>query len=135
METIEKVRVFNAVILLDYPGDASCHYASMVERQEKTIETRMKDMIPEGDVVICCSNGSMTKNRGLALCIVRAGKGRAMTKDDESKAKIECIPKRIAYDLSDYRYFSRKFEFSKHKVSGTFQAKFQIRIPDNIEIL
>lgn len=135
METIEKVRTYNAFILLDYPGDESKHYASKVEKQLKRIETRMKNIIPEGDFVVCCSSGSMTKNSGLALCIVHAAKGRPMNPEDEHGACIECIPGRIAYDLSNWRYFSRKFPFSKHKISGTFRGKFQMRIPDDVEIL
>lgn len=127
-------RIYNAFCLLDTPGDSSQHYATFVHDQLKTIETRMRDVIPEGDFVVCCSNGSMTRNKGLALCIVHAKKGRPMTKEDEPMAKIECIPGRIAYELSNWRYFSRKFEFKKYRVDGTFQGKFRIRIPDDVQI-
>jgi len=127
-------RIYTAFCLLDYPGEPSRHYASMVADQLKSIETRMRDIIPEGDFVVCCSSGSMTRNKGLALCIVHAGKGRPMTTEDENAARIECVPGRIAYDLSNWRYFSRKFEFSKCRVDGTFQGKFRIKIPDAVTI-
>lgn len=120
----------NAIILLDEPGGV--HFATLVEQQVKKIETRMKRMIPEGDIVICCSNGSQTKNKGLALCIVHAKAPRLMTKDDEVDAQINCIEGRYASELSNWRYFNRKFEFSKRKVSGTFQAIFQIEFPEGV---
>ena len=132
METAEKVRVYNAIVLLDEPGGP--HYATWVEKKIKTIETRMRNIIPEGDIVICCGSKSMTANRLKALCIVNVGKGRPMTPEDEKAACIECVPGRIAFPLSDHRYFSRKFEFSKRIVSGSFQGIFQINIPDDIQI-
>ena len=122
-------------MLVDEPGEPSKHYATMVERMEKVIETRMKNMISPGDIVICCGNKSKTKNKGLAICIVTVAPGRPMTKEDEPKAKIEQVPGRWAFELSNWRYFSRKFEFTKQYVSGTFQGIFQISIPDKIEII
>jgi hypothetical protein len=129
------MRVYNAIVLVDEPGEPSKHYATMVHDKVKQIETRMRDIIPEGDIVICCSNKSMTKYKGLALCIVHASKGRGMTKEDEPLARIEFVYGRMAFDLTHWRYFSRKFEFSKRYVSGSFQSIFQISIPDNITIL
>ncbi len=123
---------YNAIILLDELGGQ--HYATAVEQQRKTIETRMRKIIPEGDVVICCSNRSRTKNSGLALCIVKVAPVREMQPADEKDALIECVPGRYAYDLSNWRYFSRKFQFTKHKTSGTFQAIFKIQIPEGIKI-
>lgn len=128
-------RIYNAFCLLDTPGVPSEHFATFVHDREKEIETRMRDVIPEGDFVVCCSNGSMTRNKGLALCIVHAKKGRPMTQEDEPKAKIACVPGRIAYELSNWRYFSRKFEFKHFRVDGTFQGKFRIRIPDSVQII
>lgn len=127
------MRIYNAIVLLDEPGGR--HFATWVEKQIKTIETRMRDIIPPGDIVICCSSGSMTANRTKALCIVTAADGRVMTDADEKAACIEAVPGRIAYDLSNWRYFSHKFPFSKYIVSGTFQSKFQIRIPDYVQII
>jgi hypothetical protein len=126
-------RIYNAIILLDEPGGR--HFYSWLRDKKKLIETRMKNMIPEGDIVICCSNGSMTADRGKASLIVRAGKGRPMTKEDEALACIESVPGRIAFDVSDHRYFSRKFDFTRCKVGGTYQAIFQIKIPDDVQIL
>jgi hypothetical protein len=127
------MRVYNAIVLVDEP--AGRHFATFVELQIKTIETRMRDIIPEGEIVICCSSKSMTRNRCKAICIVTVGKSRPMVNDDETKACIECVNGRIAYPLSDWKYFSRKFTFSKRKVSGTFQGIFQISIPDDVEII
>lgn len=129
------MKEFNAIVLVDEPGDPLKHYATMVFDQKKRIETRMKRMIPDGDIVICCGDRSMTKNKGLALCIVTVGNERDMTYSDEKLACIEAVPGRIAYDLSNWRYFSRKFKFSKYKVGGSFQSIFTIRIPANVEIL
>jgi hypothetical protein len=125
-------RIYNAIILLDEPGGK--HYATLVEKQIKSIETRMRNIIPSGDIVICCSNGSMTANKGKALCIVNVADGRPMTIEDEKAACISSVPGRIAFPMSDWRYFSRKFEFTKHKVKGTFQGIFTIRIPDDVQI-
>lgn len=127
------MRIYKAIVLLDEHGGS--HFATMVEKQIKTIETRMKNMIPEGEIVICCSNRSMTANKGKALCIVTVGKGRQMTSEDEKQACIESVPGRIAYPLSNWKYFSRKFTFSKRKISGTFQAIFRISLPDDVEIM
>jgi hypothetical protein len=126
-------RIYKAIILLDEPGGR--HFATWVELQKKTIETRMKLITYTGDIVICCSGGSMTRNKEKALCVVHIGQGRPMTKDDETAACIESMEGRYAYPLSNWRYFSRKFEFSKCKVAGTFQWLFDIRLPDNIEII
>jgi hypothetical protein len=61
-------RVFNALILNDIVGGP--HYATWVEQQKKTIETRMKSFSYRGDIVICCGKSSRSRNSGLALCIV-----------------------------------------------------------------
>lgn len=127
------MRVYNAIVLIDEP--AGRHFATWVEQQRKTIETRMKNMIPEGDIVICCGSKSMTANRLKALCIVTVDKGRLMVKEDEPAACIECVPKRWAFPLSNWRYFSRKFIFSKRIIEGTFQGIFTISIPDDVEII
>lgn len=50
-------RIFNAIILLDEPGGR--HFCTWVHNQKKRIETRMKNMIPEGDLIICCSKKEM----------------------------------------------------------------------------
>lgn len=125
-------REFNAIVLVDEPGGT--HYATLVEERKKSIETRMKNMIPEGDIIICCGANSMTRNRLKALCIVHVAKGRPMTKADEEQACIECVPGRIAYDLSNWRYFNRKFIFAKTKVRGSFQSIFTIRLPKDVEL-
>jgi hypothetical protein len=129
------MRVFKAIVLVDEPGDARKHYATLVENQVKTIETRMKNMVPEGDIVICCGSKSMTANRGKALCIVTVGKGRPMTDDDAADACIESVPGRWAFPLSNWRFFSRKFEFTKRYIEGSYQSIFTISIPDDIQIL
>lgn len=125
--------IYKALILLDEPGGA--HYATWVEQQIKTIETRMKLFSYTGDLVICCSSGSMTRNAGKALCLVHFGPGVYMRKEHEEGAKIECYPGRYAYPLSNWRYFSRKFTFAKCKVSGTFQGFFNIELPKDVTII
>lgn len=129
------MKTYRAIVLVDEPGDSSKHYATLVERQVKTIETRMKNMVPEGEIVICCGSKSMTANRGKALCIVTVGKGRPMTDDDAEAACIESVPGRWAFPLSNWKYFSRKFEFTKRYVEGSYQSIFTISIPEGIEIL
>lgn len=128
------MREYTAIVLLDEPGGR--HFCKWVEEQIKTIETRTRKFIPEGDIVICCSNGSKTKDRGKAVCIVHAGRARLMTEADVPAAKIEFDSKTVRYchDLSNWRYFSRKFTFSKQKVRGTFQSIFVITIPEDVEI-
>lgn len=128
-------RIYRAIVLVDEPGNPDHHFATKVEKQVKQIETRMRDIIPEGDIVICCGSKSMTANRLKALCIVHVAKGRPMTPADEKLACIECVPKRIAYDLSNWRYFSRKFEFAPCYIDGSFQGIFRIKIPDHVQIL
>lgn len=77
----------------------------------------------------------MTKDRGLAVCLVHAAAARPMVTEDEKLACIECIPGRWATELSNWRYFSRKFEFTRYKVGGTYQAMFSIKVPENIQII
>lgn len=125
-------RVMNALILNDYVG--GLHYATWVEQQKKTIETRMKAFTYRGELVICCGNKSKTKNAGLALCIVNLYDVRDMTDDDVQAACIENAPGRKAHLLKDWAFFSRKFPFTKYYVSGSFQSIFQIRIPDYVII-
>jgi hypothetical protein len=126
-------RIYNAIILLDEPGGR--HFCSWVRDRIKLIETRMKNMIPPGDLIICCSKGSLTKDRGRAVVLVTVSEGRRMTDADEKLACIECVPGRWAFDLSNHRYFSRKFEFTRYKVDGTYQGMFSVRIPDDVQIL
>lgn len=127
-----KRRIYNAIVLNDYP---EAYYASMVEDRVKTIETRMQKFKYLGDIVICCGNKSVTKNAGKALCIVEIWKRRPMRDSDVEKACIENVPGRQAYLLRNWRYFSKKFKFSKFRVSGAYQSIFQIRIPSYVEIL
>ncbi|KKL14984.1 hypothetical protein LCGC14_2510170 [marine sediment metagenome] len=126
--------IYNALILIDYPGDKKRHFATMVEKQEKTIETRMKEFKYRGDLVICCGSKSKTKNSGLALCVVNLYHVRDMVDSDRSKACIENIPGRKAYLLKNWRYFNKKFPFSKCYASGAYQGIFQIRLPDDIKL-
>lgn len=118
-----------AIVLNDYPGK---HYATWVEQQKKTIETRMKGCNYRGDIVICCGGKSVTDNAGKALCIVNLYEVRDMQDSDADAACIENAPNRKAYLLKDWRFFKRKFKFSKMKVSGSFQWLFQIAIPDEL---
>lgn len=121
--------VYNALILNE-------PYASMVKVRKKTTETRMKMFKYRGDLVICCgATNSTGSNAGKALCIVDFYDGRPMTKEDEIAACIECVEKRIAYPLRNWRYFSYDFAFKDYYISGAYQGIFQIRIPDFVTIL
>lgn len=123
-------RIFNAIILNE-------PYADKVAKKIKTIETRMKRLSLQGDLVICCDKGKSkdSPNAGKALCIVTVGQSRNMTKDDEAAACIECVEGRIAFPLSNWRYFSKSFNFTDCKVSGSYQSWFQIKIPDDVKIV
>jgi len=124
--------VYNALILNDYPEK---HYASWIEQQRKTIETRMKTFKYRGDLIICCGANSVTPNAGKALCIVNLWDAKPMKKADENAAMIECVAGRISHYLRDWRFFNRKFSFSKQRVSGAFQSIFQITLPDDVRII
>ena len=115
----------NAIILVDYLSKIDeNHFATNVEKQRKTLETRMRMFKYQGDIVICCGAKSKTSNSGKALCVVRFGEGRAMTDDDERNAMIENQPGRIVYPLSNFRYFNKKFKFSNRRESGSFHGIF-----------
>lgn len=126
-----KDKIYNCLILNDYPEK---HYATWVEEQKKTIETRMKKFSYRGDLIICCGAKSVTRNAGLALCLVNLWSASPMQAIDEKAAMIECIPGRISHFLKDWRYFNRKFSFSQRRVSGAFQSIFQITLPDDVRI-
>lgn len=127
------MNTYDAIVLNDYGGKEN--YATFVHDGLKTLETRMKMFNFKGDTIICCGNKSVTKYAGLAICIVHFGKGRPMTDEDAKAAMIHNSPGRIVYPLTNLRHFSKKFMFSKRKVSGSFQGIFQITIPDGIEII
>lgn len=126
------MKIYNCLILNDYPEK---HYATWVEKQLKTIETRMKTFKYRGDLIICCGAKSVTRNAGLALCMVNLFDARPMKDSDNKAAMISNAPGRIAHLLKDWRYFSRKFSFSRCRVSGAFQSIFQITLPDDVKIL
>lgn len=124
--------VYNALILNDYPER---HYASWLADQLKTIETRNREFKYRGDLVICCGQKSVTRNAGLALCIVNFYDAVKMTQEHEEAAKVKKYPNAVAMLLKDWRYFNRKFSFSKQWVGGAFQGIFQITLPEDIKIL
>ena len=124
--------IYNCLILNDYPEK---HYASNLAAKLKTIETRDRAFTYRGDLIICCGADSVTRNAGFALCIVNFYDVVTMTKDHEKQAMIEVFPKAKAMLLKDWRYFNRKFSFSKRWVSGAFQGIFQITLPDDVFIL
>lgn len=127
-------RIYPALVLNDYPGE---HYATWIEQQKKTLETRFRKFSHRGDLVICCGNKSVSANKGKALCIVNLFDARPMenTQADEDAAKIAYAPGRIVHLLKDWQYFSRKFHFTHYYVSGTYQGIFKIRIPDDVQII
>ena len=124
--------IYNCLILNDYSGE---HYATWVAEQKKTIETRMKAFKYRGDLIICCGAKSVTANAGKALCIVNLYDVRDMTEEDVAAACIKNAPGRKAHLLKDWRFFNRKFEFARRRVSGSFQSIFQIELPEDVTIL
>lgn len=127
-----KAQTYNCLILNDYAG---AHYATKIELQIKTIETRMKTFKYRGDLIICCGNKSVTANAGKALCLVELYAAEPMKKEHEYAACIDVAPGRIAHHLRNWRYFNRKFSFSKRRVSGAFQSIFQITLPDDVRVI
>lgn len=127
-------RQYKAIILNDYQENP---YAEWVKIGRKRIETRMKRKFHyRGDIVICCGKtNSVTENAGKALCIVEIWKGRKMQPKDEQDACIEYHDDRQCLLLRNWRHFSEDFEFSTHKIAGTYQGLFTIQIPDHIQII
>lgn len=126
------MKIYNALILNDYPQK---HYASNLAAQLKKIETRTREFTYRGDLVICCGKESVTRNAGFALCLVNYYDCIPMTKEHEIDAMIEVFPKAKAMLLKDWRYFNRKFSFSKRWISGAFQGIFQITLPEDVYII
>jgi len=125
-------RIYKALILNDYK-DAP--YADWVMRRQKTIETRYRRTAYRGDLVICCGKtNSVGPNAGKALCIVNLYTVRPMEPGDSEAARVIYQPHRFAWLLKDWRYFTMPFEFAPHKVRGTWQGIFDLRIPDRINI-
>lgn len=126
--------IFNAIVLIDTP--LGVHYATLVEQQVKTIETRTRRMIGSaGDFVICCGAKSRTANRWKALCLVHLSDPRPMKPEDDVAACVEWNSELIVHDITNWRYFTRKFYFAPRRVSGSFQSIFQISIPEDVRII
>jgi hypothetical protein len=132
LENVIDMKIYNCIVLKD---DLFNHWATWFEEEKKTIETRFYFMKYRGDLIICCGKKSMTKNKGKAVCIVNLFDAVPMAKEHEEKACIEAVPGRVAHLTNNLRHFSRKFEFSKRRVSGSFQSIFQITLPDDVQIL
>ena len=94
----------------------------------------MKAFKFRGDLIICCGNKSVTANAGKALCLVELFVVRDMFDADVEAACIENAPGRKAHLLKNWRYFNRKFEFARRRVSGSFQSIFQIELPEDVKI-
>lgn len=125
--------IYHALILNDY---AVKPFAQWIKEQKKIIETRYRMFSYRGDLIICCGkSNSVGPNAGKALCLVDFYECRAMREEDEPAAMIEWQPNRKALLLRNWRYFSRDFEFAPQRVSGAFQSIFQIRLPDDVEIV
>ena len=129
-------REYKALILNDYPY---AYYAQWVKEGKKKIETRMNKLFSfRGDVVICCGKtNSVSYNRGKAICIVEIYEGRDM-KDTPKEKHAACIgyePGRKALLLRNWRHFNRDFEFTSCKTKGSFQSMFDIKLPEDIQII
>lgn len=128
----ESIKIYNALVLND---ELFRPWATWMEEGKKTIETRFKTFKYRGDLVICCGGKSRTSNAGKAVCIVNLYDAVPMKAEHKERACIEAVPGRIAHLTKDLRHFSRKFEFSKRRVSGSYQSIFQITLPDNVKIV
>jgi len=126
-------KTFKALILNDYPG---APYADWIKHGRKTIETSYRSFKYTGDLVICCGKtNSVGKNAGKALCIVELWKIRPMEKSDENAAGVKYNPAIKSFLLRNWRHFSRDFEFSPQRIAGAWQSLFEIKIPDDVEII
>jgi hypothetical protein len=126
-------RIYKALIMNDYEG---APYAEWIKTGETTIETRHRSFSYRGDIVICCGKtNSVGKNKGNALCIVELWKIREMKKEDEEAAGVSFRPGIKSFLLKNWRHFSRDFEFSPRRISGAWQSIFEIRIPEDVEII
>lgn len=132
MLKMDSQNIYNCLILKDDIGGN--HWATLMEKGIKTIETRSKKFKYRGDLIICCSNESKTKNSGLAVCIVNLYDAIPMESNHEKEACIEAIPGRIAHLTNNLRHFNRKFNFTSRRISGSFQSIFQITLPQGVFI-
>lgn len=132
MKTSESKELYNFLVLND---DIGYHWATWMEQGKKTIETRFKRFKYRGDLIICCGQKSLTRNSGLAVCIVELYDVVPMTKEHEQMACIEAVPGRMAHLTRNLRHFNRKFKFTPQRVSGSFQSIFQGHLPDDVHII
>lgn len=121
-------RIYKAIVLNE-------PYAGLVKTRQKDVETRWKRFKYSGDIVICCGKRNDSVNAGYALCIVNLGEARLMRPEDAEGACIEFDVDRVAYDLTNWRYFSKEFQFVPQRVRGSYQSIFEIEIPDDVEII
>jgi hypothetical protein len=133
MTNATEERIYKALILNDYEGK---EYATWVYEQIKTDETRYRRTAHRGNLIICKGKtNSVGPKKGMALCIVNLYDCLPMTMEHEKSALVEYQPNRFVWRLKDWRYFSEPFEFRHHKVAGTWQGIFDLRIPDYVTIL
>lgn len=86
--------IYNGLVLNDYPN--GLHYATFFEQGKKTIETRWKEFKYRGDLIICCGKTSLTRNAGLAVCLVEYYDCVDMHLEHEMAAAVEALPGRKA---------------------------------------
>lgn len=80
-------------------------WASMIAREEKTIETRTWPTKYRGDLLIVASKYPKFPGlpHGKAVCIVELVDCRPMTKADEQAARCEIFPRAFAWLLDNIR--------------------------------
>lgn len=124
------MRIYKAIILNE-------PYAGWVKSRKKKIETRMRKLNLEGEIIICCDKGKSkySPNAGKALCLVVFDKGRTMEDGDVKDACIENVPGRYAFPVLEISFFSYEFQFSDYAITKNFQGIFTIKLPDFVEIL
>lgn len=120
--------MLKGIILRDY---ADAPYATWVSEGVKTIETRKWATKHRGDLVICCSNGSESPNRGLVLCIVELYHIEPMIPEHELEACCRIYPNAKSWHIRNLRRFVKPFPTKGHIVGGSPQSIFEIEIPDD----
>jgi hypothetical protein len=123
-------RIYSAIILNE-------PYAEYVRTGKKTIETRMRRMIPDGYIIICCDKGKSKRssNAGKAICLVKVVGCRPMKDEDVVAACIENVPGRYAFPLQNLFHFSYNFSFTDYAVTKNWQGIFRLRLPDFVNLI
>lgn len=116
----------------DDTSDNPNPWGTLVESGAKTIETRKwpvyKDLQLPFDLLICGTAASKTINAGKAICVVSVIGCEPMQKHHEPGAQIEVYDGAWAWQTTDLRWLSRKFD-----VRGA-QKIFEVDVPEDVTL-